>query len=979
MPTGIGLGISPFIGRKFNWAAYWAAQTQAQYFVDGFDGANILDSSENGLDAISRNTGSFVGDGTAYFTVAGLLTTDVITALSIDLPTCGTNGRLDIANNKVVYGITITRSGSLWAYYPCSEKTGVCLYDVSGNGNHGYMVSGSDANWVVVDLPTTDYLRDYGCSRVIDYDGTLRLAGTYGILKAVNTTDSIKIEIKYKLDAVSGGYIMGGSAYILRVDATTLRYRPNGVNIDFTIAVPICGSLVLEHDGLGKYTATINGGTPVIVNTTAYKLLDIYLFGTNGSTPIKGYFRDLKFTRNGVLILDIPDFYSGFCNVFNLPILTVNAGAISYKYIPANLDGITDADGFTITHPQTGSLAIPGTYFSLPADADLITACAAITLNDYFTGNTPNIIEAGVIGHYQPKTQYYDWYDRDNLIIIKDGVSISDNYDLLKIKELHYWGTYIADDFCLLNSHFSISEKAYYKSIIETLLHPDYIDDAATGYYYTTFGPEGLKRINSGFFILFFHNDDIAAATYTPFSAAQLLTTPRINVGGDIYASALFSNHTYNGTDYIVLSSLDNFNKAGTSDINLTMNIGCLYRQIPNLDRYFHITIMYVSGYDLNIDVTDYKINRSNFKNLVTNYTSIYGIYPTYNHTFIYSQLSVRYTAITGFDITTFNTGLTLIDMRDVPIKTSEISSLLSNLKTYFTANAPINNLTINYYTASALASQIGFIVDGLLNADYLDLIDLFMAEGKTFSVVDEYFAVGNRHKYVSGLSEGCIVFTADDWYAEFYNNALPVFEAKGVKCTLFGTIVYIDDASVGGDTYTHARWGRITTWVENINAYNRGFDMQCHGYVHGSLTAANMILANAAWVSHGIPAPEHIAYPFGGYSDEIIAAIGAYRFTGRTVEQGYNGADSIIMELNCLTLDIALNYEPLNHLQWLKSCIDLAYDEKYALILLAHGMPLTSNAFDFGANDLVKLIDYIQAKGMPIKTIKELYEDEFE
>ena len=952
---------------------------QAVYFNNGFSDSKILDSSGNGLDAISRNTGCFIGDGTAYFSITGLLTSDVITALSSDVPTCTINGRLDIANTDTIYGVTITRSGELWAYYPVCERNGACLNDVSGNANHGVMTSGTDANWGIVDYPGTDYLRDYGASKVAYTNNTTFFTIVSPDITAL-ITDSWEIEFNYKLNNLGGTYLLGGDAYISRHSSTVVRLVTSSTTIGFTFAeVPLWGNMKVSYNGTDTFTCNINGTEVNVANSKA--LGNIYRVGSRGSgyASMNGYIRDLKFTKNGTVLLNIPNLYTGIDSITNTDIITLyGGGEISYSMIPANLDGVTDADGFTIMYPQTGSLAIPGTYFSLPENADLIAACENISLNDYFTDGSANIINADSIGHYDPKVQYYDWVERENLIIIKDNAVISDGIDLKKIKELNYWGTIIADDFNSINSHFSVSEKAYYKSIIESLMHPDFIDNDTTGYYYKTFGPEGLRRDNSGFFLLFFHDDTIAAASNTPFNQSSLLTTPRINVGGDIYNSALFSDHSYNDTDYIVISSVDNFDHTTGNFHTMSMDIGCLKRQLPNLDRYFYLKYAYV-GDNLNVDVTDYEINRSNFDYLDLNSVQIYGTYPSYDSTFKGTGLNIGETAITGLSTTSFNTAMTQIDIRKTPIKTAEISSLLSNLKTYFTSNAPVNNLTIKYFDDAATGSIVGYIEDDLSNTEYLDLIDLFTAEGKTFSVTNTAFAADNKHLDPSVLSEACVVFTMDDWYAEAYNNALPVFESKGVSATIYGTIEYIDDATGGGDLYTHERWGRIATWAETIDAYNRGFDMQCHGYVHGSLTEANMILANAAWVSHGIPAPKHIAYPSGAYSDEIIAAIGGYRFTGRTVELGYTGINSIKMKLKCITLDISSRYDPLTHFQQLKSMVDVAYDGGYALILLFHGMPLISNEYDFGADDLADLIDYIQSKEMVIKTIKELYETELE
>jgi hypothetical protein len=974
---GIGIGVNS--RRGGGGLKEFIDSMETWLFSSGFEDDKILDSSGNRNDAISRNTGSFVGDGTAYFSVDGLLTTDVITSVSSDVPTCTTNGRLDVANTDVVYGITVTRGGSVWAYYPTVEKNGVCLHDVSGNSNHGYMVSGSDSNWAVIDLPTYDYLRDHGCSRVINYDGVLKLRIIYGLLVGSASSDSFNISFNYKIDVLSDGYLLWGTGYIFRANSTTLRYRTNGnaTNIDFIFSggVPLVGSFSLEHNGEGIYDCTINGVT-VSVNTTAYKLDYLYQMGWRGLPPNKGYFRNFKFTLNGVLKLDVPDFVSGRCNVHNYTVTEVAAGSISSLYIPVNQDGLTDVDGFIPTHPQNGSSAIPGTYFSLPENADLITACENAG-NTFFTEGSANIIAANDIIHHTPYYQYYNWLNRNNLIIIKSDASLDSTKDLKLVDYVSCWGGYIANEFITFNSHFTPTNKAYYRSVIKQLLHPLYEDSATTGYYYDTFGPEGLRYITSAFMMLFFHNGDITAAANTPLNAGFLESTPRLNVGGDVYDSALFSNHTYNDIDYLLITSEDGFNVSNlTYSITLTMNIGVLTREIPNFSYIYNInTIDITDNKALSGDITNY-LPTKNYS-LKLQGTRLAGVYSNDSKK-LPLNLSAQSSALSGIDFSDFSTVMTQIDIRNTPIQTGYISTLLSNLKDFFTLNTPANDLEIKFFDDIDFGSYVGYIEDEDSNADYLALQTLFTNAGYTFSILDLDRAIEVRHTDPGALNKGVVVFTHDDWYQVIYDRALPIYESKGVRATLYGTIDYIDDSTAGGDEYTHPDWGKIATWAMTEDAYARGFDLQCHGYIHGNLTAGNMILANAAWESHGIPAPQHIAYPSGGYSDEIISAIGEYRFTGRTVEKGYNGVDSELMKLKCVTLEFTTTgYVPDTDFNILKSMVDMCEVEKYALILLFHGLPLESDAEYFGANDLSDIIDYIQSKNVDIKTIKQLYDED--
>lgn len=946
---------------------YWTHRTIAKYFDNGFSGANILDSSGNDLHAISRNTGSFVGNGTAYFAVTGLLTTDIITALSTDVPTCTINGRLDIANGDIIYGVTITRSGVLWAYYPVCEKMGACLHDVSGNGRHGTMTTGSDANWQVVDLPTMDYLRDNGGSRVPYIDNSIVLSMTP--LVSALVTDSWEIEFNYKYNNLAGTYLIGGDSYINRVGATTLRLRISATSIDFTIAVPLFGNMKISYNGTDTFTCVINGVSATASNSKA--LDGFYYIGTRntGYASMNGYIRDFKFTKNSVLLVNIPDIYDGHNAVTNQKVISVSGvGTLSYYMVPSNQAKTLDADGFTITHPQNGHQAIPGTYFSLPADADLITACGNVTINTYYTAGVPNIMDAGAIGHYDPKFQYYDWFDRDNLIIVKDGVTITDANDLTKIKELHYWGTYIAEAFAADNTHIPTSDLDHYKSTLETLLHPNYTDSATTGYYYSTFGPEGLKRTDCIFFIIFFHNGDITAAALSPFNVAQLTSTPRLNVGGDIYDSTLFSNHVYTN-DYIILSSVDNWKSASSVVLNMTGTN--LIRNIQNFVN--HISLMLVTlstNPGLYFDITNFP-HRSNLQFDYTD-TQVYGTFPS---SLIHSNRSIllKKTGITKFAFTSITNNIENINISNAPILSSEMDRLFAMLNTCFTANAPTKTLTI-----TLLGYPTGYLTDGVLNTDYVNIKALFTAAGKTLTLNEDWLL-----DKPTALNEPSIVITHDDWYIQ-NQNLLSIYVARGIKPTCYCTTSFLTSEYVyEGDA---ARWGKVASWTEANNLrINYGWDMQCHGYVHGNIDAASMILADADHLSHFGVTPSHIAYPSGAYNDAMIAEINpTYRLTGRrastsdvNIKSSLNGKNTNLMKLGCVSFDSTGEIKPTSDFARLKYSMDVIAEDSLNMIILIHGVPEDGTGRDSTIAQITELLDYAISKGIAIKTMKEFYDED--
>ncbi len=112
-----------------------------------YDGNNPIGMTEDRESPLSANFGTpreprrggcYQGDGTAYISIPGLLTTDTFTVWEGSaMPTCTVDGRLDIAAGDKVFGVTVDRTG--W-FYKMDENSGTTCYDSSGNGNHGTII-----------------------------------------------------------------------------------------------------------------------------------------------------------------------------------------------------------------------------------------------------------------------------------------------------------------------------------------------------------------------------------------------------------------------------------------------------------------------------------------------------------------------------------------------------------------------------------------------------------------------------------------------------------------------------------------------------------------------------------------------------------------------------------------------------------------------------------------------------------------------
>ena len=168
LTLGNKIGIPRASGLK-SWSSYWA---KLKIF-----NAGSFDFIANRLNDISGNNNHFTLknasartsiSGNLDYVITGILTSDVISVVDgSNTPTIPSNGILRIAEGQVVYGVTITRGGVVWAVIPfcepyINENIPTVSYDVSGNGHHA-TCAGLTAN----NITTQDdyfYLMEHGYS-----------------------------------------------------------------------------------------------------------------------------------------------------------------------------------------------------------------------------------------------------------------------------------------------------------------------------------------------------------------------------------------------------------------------------------------------------------------------------------------------------------------------------------------------------------------------------------------------------------------------------------------------------------------------------------------------------------------------------------------------------------------------------------------------------------------------------------------------
>ena len=327
--------------------------------------------------------------------------------------------------------------------------------------------------------------------------------------------------------------------------------------------------------------------------------------------------------------------------------------------------------------------------------------------------------------------------------------------------------------------------------------------------------------------------------------------------------------------------------------------------------------------------------------------------------------ISGKYTRMDGFTYP-IQGQITSIDMRRAALSHYQIDSLFNLMKIYFKSTAPTINTTVQLAeTGNIDGFPNAGLTNGILNVDYIALKDtVFPAASKTFTSLFDTYQVGK--------DTGCVIFTFDDGYDSVYIHR-DVFDSVGVTPTIYMAANYITN-----HTY-NASYGYAMSWPNVLTLYGNGWDIQGHTVNHGWTLGAeeqDLIAEADTFVAHGLPEPEHLAYPSGSYTAARIAAVRAQRKTGRSVDKGYTGAISDTTILKCNTLDIGTGFNSLTDLDQMKGAVDVANHDGLTLIFLIHGMPHVQTGNHITDTQVAELITYIKTKPkLKIKSIKQWYD----
>jgi len=166
------------------------------------------------------------------------------------------------------------------------------------------------------------------------------------------------------------------------------------------------------------------------------------------------------------------------------------------------------------------------------------------------------------------------------------------------------------------------------------------------------------------------------------------------------------------------------------------------------------------------------------------------------------------------------------------------------------------------------------------------------------------------------------------------------------------------------------------STWDPSL-----GWDFECHTNTHVNLKGsseatirAELEAANAAFIAHGYPVPQHTAYPFGNYDPTVETIVSQYRKTGRTV----SGNMETYRVPNWYELKAA-QLKRNTRFPKLQAIVDQCIATNALLHIFTHDVAGKPSTWGAKTAVLILLLDYLKAKQdageLQVMTMAEAYD----
>lgn len=338
------------------------------------------------------------------------------------------------------------------------------------------------------------------------------------------------------------------------------------------------------------------------------------------------------------------------------------------------------------------------------------------------------------------------------------------------------WGVQMAKSYFDTLHNFEPYEAFEIYEFIKRM-QSDYVDGAATGYYYTTFQP---TKTVADFIMLFKAGGNLLANAWTKTG-----DTLRWNQDAAIASSNTMPAYT-RGTNLgiVTVSSTDGWNGVTTINLIQSNSINCFFNNFPRTDKigiglhYLLFTYNRMKIYLLNTDVKSYytglrdgggtaypgycKLDLSSMVGgsytenfFVTGYYQVFGDITPFTDEFkklvasyspsyspnVYGSLqniifsdTLTYFVISSIGITegssSWNKYLATFSLLNCSLNTAALDAQLAVINNYFASVIPIKNLTVNLSGAT-----MGIPTGGASNTDLLGIVAKHTAAGFTATI----------------------------------------------------------------------------------------------------------------------------------------------------------------------------------------------------------------------------------------------------